>query len=205
MAILIFFNFEKTLSFPDQNWKLEKDEKIKIRNEIIQKFQTDKDGLSKIKILFSDSDTKPGGKFDFKLYEENCQKIIRETTLEITSLSSKNTTNFIFPQIKNSKNKIFCLKLSYTQKKGGKKSNVFINENTMEQNKFLSVNGEERKNQSLSMRPAYKNENIFQDFIELNQRISQYKPFFLKHYFLFFIILGFIFLSLGLVTIIIIF
>jgi len=74
----------------------------------------------------------------------------------------------------------------------------------MEQNKFLSVNGEEKKNQSLAMRPAYRNENIFQDFIELNQRISQYKPFFLKHYFLWFIIIGFIILSLTLIVMLVI-
>ena len=201
---LIFFDLEKNLSFPDQNWSLEKGEKAKISSEIVQKFQADRDGLTRIKILFGSSDVAPGGKFDFKIYQENCQDIVRKTTLEITSLDSENTTDFIFSKIKNSKNKIFCFKLSYTQKKGGKKTNVFINENSMEQNKFLSVNGEEKKDQSLAMRPAYRNENIFQDFIELNQRISQYKPFFLKHYFLWFIIIGFIILSLTLIVMLII-
>jgi len=49
---------------------------------------------------------------------------------------------------------------------------------------------------SLAMRPAYLNHYFWQDIQELNQRISQYKPWFLKHYFLDFIGLGFLSLSL---------
>ncbi|MDO9231738.1 MAG: hypothetical protein Q7U36_04680 [bacterium] len=204
LSILIFFRLEKTLSFPDQSWSLIEGEKIKITSEIVQKFEADHNGLTRIKILFGNSDVSPGGTFDFKIYDENCQDIIREINLDITSLDSGNTTDFVFPKISDSKNKIFCLKLSYEQKKGGKKANVFINENRMVQNKFFSINGEEKASQSLSMRPAYRNENLWQDSVELNQRMSQYKPLFLKHYFLSIIIFGFIILSILLVAILII-
>ena len=204
LLFAIFFRLEKTLSFPDQNWPLIEGERIKITSEIIQKFEADRNGLTRIKILFGNSDVSPGGTFNFKIYDENCQDIIREKNLEITSLGSGNTVDFVFPKISDSKNKIFCLKLSYAQKKGGKKANVFINENRMAQNKFFSINGEEKTGQSLSMRPAYRNENLWQDSVELNQRMSQYKPFFLKHYFLSIIIFGFIILSILLVAILLV-
>jgi len=55
----------------------------------------------------------------------------------------------------------------------------------------------------LSMRPAYENDNWKQDISELSQRISQYKPWFLKHFYLDAIAILFIVLSVGLVTILI--
>lgn len=204
LLILIFFRLGKMLSFPDQNWTLEKGEKIKMSSDVLQKFEATRDGLARIKILFGSSDTKPGGTFSFKLYDENCQDIIRETNLDIVSLDSGNTLDFVFPKINNSKNKMFCLKLSYAQKKGGKKAQIFVINNSMPEKKYFSINGEEKAGQSISMRPAYKNENIFKDFSELNKRMSQYKPWFLKHYYLWFISLGFIILSVSLVMILII-
>ena len=204
LLILIFFRLEKTLSFPDQNWTLEKGEKIKISFEVVQKFETTRDGLTRVKILFGSSDTKPGGTFNFKLYEENCQNIIRETNLDIVSLDSGNTVDFVFPKINDSKNKIFCLKLNYTQKEGGKKAQIFVINNTMPEKKYLSINGEEKTGQAISMRPAYKNKYFWQDLSELNQRMSQYKPWFLKHYYLWFISLGFVILSISLIVFLII-
>ena len=204
LLILIFFQLNKQLSFPDQNWPVVKGEKIKIHSEVIQKFRADQNNLARIKILFGNSDVSPGGKFNLKIYEENCQDIIRETNLNISSLDSNNTTDFVFKKIKNSKDKIFCFKLSYKQKKNGKKAQLFVIDNSMEQNKFLSVNGEEKTGQSLAMRPAYKNNYLWQDFSQLNQRMSQYKPWFLKHYCLDFIIFSFILLSIVLVVVLVI-
>ena len=37
-----------------------------------------------------------------------------------------------------------------------------------------------RPNESLSFRPVYRNKTLLADFVELNQRMSQYKPWFLK-------------------------
>lgn len=204
LFFLIFFRLNKLMSFPDQRWTLEKGEKIKMSSEIVQKFEADRDGLARVKILFSSSDVKPGGTFNFQLYSENCQDILREVNLGITSLDSGNTVDFIFPKVKDSKNKTFCLKLKYAQKEGGKKANIFVIKNSMPQNKFLSINDEEFHGKSLAMRPAYRNSNLLKDFSELNQRMSQYKPWFLKHYFLHMIMFGFIILSIVLVLLLII-
>ena len=201
---IIFWNFGKAWSFPDTSWPLAKGEKEKIRTEVVQKFTASRNGLARIEILFGNSDVSPGGRFTFKLLEEDCQKSVRETDLDITSLNSDNTTDFIFSKINDSKDKTYCLAISYAQKKGGKKAEIFIADNTLPEKKYFSVNGEEMAGKSLPMRPAYKNANLFQDIEELNQRISQYKPWFLKHYYLYVIVFGFLILSIALVAILII-
>lgn len=204
LLILIFFTLGNIWSFPDTEWPLTKGDKEKIRTEVVQKFKANRDGLARIKILFGNSDINSGGTLIFKLFDEDCEESIRTTRLDINSLNSDNTTDFIFSKIKDSKDKTYCFKLSYDQKKDSKKINVFIAENKMAQNKFLSVNGEELIGQSLAMRPAYKNATLFGDINELNQRISQYKPWFLKHYYLYFIAFGFLILSIILLTALII-
>lgn len=201
--LVILYNFIAAWHFPDTSWPLEKGEKTKLDSEIIQKFEADRDGLSKIKILFGDSDVSPGGTFSLKVFDESCQEPVRSAKLDIRELNSDTTVDFVFPRIESSKGKVYCLKLSYSQKKGGKKANIFVIGNTMKQNKYFSINGQEMAGQSVSMRPAYKKASLFEDAGELNERISQYKPWFLKHYFLWFISIGFILLSIGLVTILI--
>jgi hypothetical protein len=204
LLILLFFTLEKVWSFPDTEWPLTKGDKEKIRTEVVQKFKANRDGLARIKILFGSSDVSPGGTFDFKLLDEDCRKTVRSAKFDITSLGSDNTTDFIFPKIKDSKNKTYCLSIGYAQKKGGKKAEIFITDNTKPENVYFSINGEQMQGKSIPMRPAYKNATLFGDINELNQRISQYKPWFLKHYYLYFIAFGFLILSIILLTALII-
>ncbi|OGI34177.1 MAG: hypothetical protein A2259_02010 [Candidatus Moranbacteria bacterium RIFOXYA2_FULL_43_15] len=199
----VFWPLWRVWYFPDTTWPLEKGEKTKIDSEVIQKFSADRDGLSKIAVLFGDSDVSPGGTFNFELLDENCRETIRSANLEIKKLDSDNTTDFVFSRIDKSKGKTYCVRISYAQKKGGKKARIFVIENPKPENSYFSINGEEMAGQSISMRPAYKNASIFEDIGELNRRISQYKPWFLKHYFLYFIAFGFIILSVLAVSLLI--
>lgn len=207
---LIFLNFSKIWSFPDQNWRIEKENKISLDSEkpIMQKFKASHDNLTRIEILFSQSDKKKiGGQIRIQLTKEDCMGILAENFLKVASINSEFTYDFIFPKIKNSKDKAFCLLLSFVSEKETKKTpQVFITNSTIpeDQISLIATTEEELKNQSLSMRPAYKNDTIWQDATELNKRISQYKPWFLKHYFLSFITISFMVLSILLVIILII-
>lgn len=204
ILIIVFFNLSRIFSFPDTAWPLEKGEKEKIHTEVIQKFIASRDGLSGVKILFGSSDVSPGGTLNLKIYQENCQKIVREVDLGITKLNSNNATNFNFPKIKDSAEKTFCLNLSYIKKGGGKKAEIFVIENPRSENKYFSLNGEETQGKAIPFRPTYKNATVFGDIYELNQRLSQYKPWFLKHYFMYFVSFGFLVLSVALIIILII-
>lgn len=206
---LIFFNFFKIFSFPDQNWIIEKENKISLDSgrPIIQKFKAARNNLSKIELLFSQSDKKKiGGKIKIQIAEETCSDILREDFVKVSSISSENTYNFLFSKIHDSKDKTFCLLLNFVPGEESKKTpQVFITDKMVSKNQIslITSSGEELKNQSLAMRPAYKNDNVWQDITELNKRISQYKPWFLKHYYLGFIAFSFIILSIALVVILI--
>ena len=119
------------------------------------------------------------------------QVMLRQGKLTCSFLDSKNLYEFRFPRIVDSKNKSYCLIATFKPKKSSAKSI-----------RIFTMGDEE--NQPLSIRPVYKNNNIFADLNELNRRISQYKPWFLKHYFLYSIIILFLALLAGLVIILII-
>ena len=63
--------------------------------------------------------------------------------------------------------------------------------------------GVPRNDQSLSMRTVYRNATLWQDLGELNDRISQYKPWFLKDFFIGTIATLFVILSTTLIALLI--
>jgi hypothetical protein len=142
---------------------------------------------------------KKKGELRLRVLDHDCQKILREKNIIIKSLGS-GTIPFYFEKIAGSKDKMYCISLDFT---GENNIQLRLSEDLHPDSVSLYQNANEIKNQSLSMRPAYQNKNRWQDIQELNQRISQYKPWFLKHYFLYFIAFGFILLSFLLVAILI--
>lgn len=206
---LIIFKFDNIFYFPDSNWKMNRDQKIELlpNKPVVQKFKTSNNGLTSLEILFGRSSLKKvSGKIHFQILEENCQNRIADSYLIPQNINSDNSNTFKFNKIINSENKTYCLKLIFeTENSVTKNPFVFINSNDSMDNIFLAdANSNELKNQSLSLRPAYKNNNLWQDAEELNKRISQYKPWFLKHYYLSSITVSFIILSVLLVVILII-
>jgi hypothetical protein len=202
ILIVIFNQFMSALYFPDTNWPLDKGDKIKIRSksDIVQKFTSDRDDLSRISILFGSSNLDKGATLDLKVYDENCSELIRESSFFASGIGSDNTQDFAFSKIPNSKGKTFCLNLFFKPVVASKTTTLFIIDNSLDQNKSLSIDGQDYPNKSLSMRPAYKNNTPWGDFSELNQRMSQYKPWFLKHYYLAAIGISSIILSLILIV-----
>lgn len=173
-------------SFPDSKWILKKDDKItmEVGKDIVQKFKAEKNGLSEIQVLLGSIKNQKDGKIRLNLYEENCNELIRESELNFISLSSDYPYSFKFPRIYDSRDKTYCLIMTaqFVQIQT-KKPSVFITDNFMPENEYLfnSATNLEFKNQALSMRPAYKNDNFWQNVTELNQRISQYKPWYFKY------------------------
>ncbi len=201
---IILAGINQKWSFPDNHWTVEKGTKIKLPDQgITQKFQADYDGLSQIRILFGNSRVSHGGTLELKISSTDCSHLLRTSKLKLHSLKSKDTIDFAFSRINHSQGKIYCLNLHFYPKPKSKHAYLFIIKNSMPQNKYLAIGNQVIVNQSLAMRPAYLNYYLWQNIQELNQRISQYKPWFLKHYFLNFIGFGFILLSFLLVFILI--
>jgi len=198
LVFIILLKFLSDWSFPDTSWPLEKGEKVKMETSqpLVQKFTASRDGLERIKVLFANSSLGDGGILEMKIYDETCSQLLRESSLKVTSLDSGNIIDFTFSRIPNSKDKSFCLNLAYKPQKGAKSANIFLLNNPSPQSQFLSLNGQERPGQSIAMRPAYQNSSLWQNIVELDRRMSQYKPWFLKSYYLLIIAFLFIFFSI---------
>lgn len=212
LLFFVFFKFFKSLTFADTSWILEKGEKIGIMpgESFSQVFHVDRDGLSKIRILFGKSYLKSGGEIKISLKDENCEGVIREKTIARRKIQSDGYYDFTFPKLKDSSDKNYCLTIGFFSEKNiSKKLFVFLSKNVSPQSIYAVIpksekNQERVEKQSLAMRPAYKNANLWQDLSELNQRISQYKPWYFKHYYLsavilVFLVLGFLLLILLLI------
>jgi len=195
MFVAVFWKFFSLLSFPDSSIILQKGKVVKIRPEatLVQKFSASKNYLAKIEVLLRGSGVKyaDGDKVAAKIADENCRTVLREGELRDSFLETQNLQEFEFKPIADSAGKDFCFIATFLPKNSNAKSL-----------QFFTMGDEE--NQPYSIRPVYKNSNIAQDLNELSQRISQYKPWFLKHYFLNIIVLTFIVSSITLVTILII-
>ena len=191
---VVFWRFYSLLFFPDSSIVLQKGLGVKLNPQetLAQKFTANRNGLAKIETIMHKSGIKyeNGDKVETKIADKNCQEILREGELKKSFLDSENLYEFKFSPILDSEEKEFCFIATFLPKNDKAKSLQFYR------------TGEE-ENQPYSIRPVYKNQNIFQDASELNQRISQYKPWFLKHYYLYAVSILFIILSVSLVIILI--
>ncbi|MFA7209290.1 MAG: hypothetical protein WC120_03305 [Parcubacteria group bacterium] len=187
ITLSIAWRFFDLLSFRDSNIVLQKGLTVKLRpkGSLQQKFVANRDGLTKIEVLLRSPGIKyeNGDRMEMKLADANCEENLRTGYLDDSFLNTENLYEFSFDRIPDSQEKEFCLTATFANKKESAKSIQFF---TM---------GDET-GQPLSIRPVYKNAHIWQDFSELNQRISQYKPWFLKHYFLAAIAISFIVISI---------
>jgi len=209
LLFLVFFRLVDEWSFPDTTWEIHKDDKIKLKPgyPIEQKFIAIKDNLAKMEILFGKSNNiAPGGRMILQVLNETCSDEIRKSSIGFRTLDSDNTYKFIFPKIQDSKDKKYCLRLSFKPKKAETKSaEVFVIEKppvlktdliNRKYDKTDADKSTELKGKSLSLRPSYQNDSWRENIMELNQRISQYKPWFLKESYLFAIIFSFVIFSI---------
>lgn len=199
---LIFFKFFSILSFPDSETILDKGKELKIFPDqaFHQTFVANRDNLNKIEFLLRTPGIKAGDIVTVLLTDATCTTTLRQGTLEASFLNSDNLYVAQFPRIEDSNGKKYCTIVSYqTTNAKTKYLRFFTTENQNREMTLTHTNGEITKNQSLSLRLVYNNDSVWQDLRELNQRISQYKPWFLKHFYIAAIAVLFIFLSLTLI------
>ena len=194
----------RSWAFSDMEWTVDKGEKVNITGSgITETFSTSRDGLSEMSILFGSSRLRGGGTLHLSVLDASCKTELRASDIHASGLSSDNTVEFPFASIADSNGKTYCLHLSYEPDPGtGGVATVFITDAVgAALGTQLSLDDIPRASMSLSMRPSYRNASIFGDLRELTERISQYKPWFLKDALIATIALVSIVLSLGIVVI----
>lgn len=196
------------LSFPEINI-VRKDEKIKLYpySPLSQKFTASRNNLAGIKFMMGEYELKNKEKIKLQLADETCEKTIKENYLNASEFNSDNYYVFDFSKIEDSRDKAYCFILTFEPENENttKIPRLAVSQNSEFPFISLAELNSERAypGKSLAMKPAYKNESFWKDLEELDQRISQYKPWFLKRYYLASIIIAFIILSLVLVCVLI--
>lgn len=199
--IAIFWRFATLLYFPASGQTLQKDALVKVHSDetISQQFTAEKNNLAKIEMLLRGPgiDYAKGDKVKMVLADQTCQKKLRIGELEPSFLASNNLYQFAFPAIPDSAGKTYCLQATFSPQKSSAKSlQVFVTSTPGAPYVLTNVTlNLKYPNSPLSMRPVYRN-SFWQNLNQLNQRMSQYKPFFLKHYYLWAILILFLALSL---------
>ena len=206
MLIIIFGKFFSIIAFPDSETALIKGELFQMKPEtsLTQTFVANRDNLMKIEFLMRTPGPQRGDVVKMEIADETCANVIRQGELQKSFLGSDNLYDFQFSKIPDSNGKIYCLKATLQKNSSSKSIRFFMMENKNPQFKLTDMsNVNNTENQSLSIRSAYRNDTLSQDMSEFSQRISQYKPWFLKHFYLDAILILFVVLSVGLVTILI--
>lgn len=208
LFFVVFFRFFNLLSFPDPETAMKKGDVFKLapENSLTQTFTANRDNLVRIEFLLRTPRLKKETPVEMKLADETCIDTIREGFLEWSFLDSNNLYDFQFEKIPDSNGKKYCLIATFKpQESKAKKIGFFTRE---EKNPEFALTDKKSdmkiENQALSTRLVYKNDSVWQDISELNQRISQYKPWFLKHYYLYAISILFVIISTALVVILIV-
>ncbi len=194
----IFWRFSTLLYFPQAGNFLEKETLAKLhpQESLQQSFIVPDGNLAKLEFIMRSPGIKPGDKVLVKILDAPCQKNIRQGFLTDSFLSSNNLYDFSFPIIPDSQNKTYCLDITFQPQSSTAKSlQFFYRAEDGSQFKNTST-GEDFPDQTLSLRFVYKNPSLWKNLVELDQRISQYKPTLLKSFPLALIASGFISLSL---------
>ncbi len=200
--LVIFYFFLANLAFPESDYNFETGGSAKLYPGLpaFQTFTAKDDNLSQIKIALKNSSIKTGEGIVFELADENCANVL--ATDEIKNYSVVGTFyRFNFAKIKDSRDKKYCLRATFFSNRKGDYPEISISKSETFKDSVFTNKGKNKTYQgrTLIFRPAYKNKNILQNLQELNQRMSQYKPWFLKNVYLSAIILLIIILSIVLV------
>lgn len=187
------------ISFSD-NAILRRDDKIKLEPDspVFQKFTALENNLAGIKFFLSEKNIEDKN-IKLQLLDENCENTLEKKLLKTSLVRTDEYYVFNFSKIKDSKNKSYCFSMTYEPDDGKSKKMPAVTVNYNAGAPFLALIGGQTKNErtdaSFAMKLSYKNESLWQDLEELNQRISQYKPWFLKKSYLALIVIAFIALS----------
>lgn len=184
----ISWKFTQEFSFRDSSIILTKGEPIKVLpgQTLAQTFIPKSGKLKRIEFLIRNPEPKPGDIVTISLANHSCQTIFRETKLKRSYLESDNLfiANFDTP-LTIASDEPLCAILRFDGKQHQSAFlRFFTSESQPESLLELKLNGEIQTNQVLSIRPTYIYPTLSQNLKTLNDRISQYKPWFLKSSFL---------------------
>ncbi len=181
----ISISFASNLAFPDSDYNFlgKKDrERLTINKPISQIFVAEENGLSEIKYHIGNLNLWPGEALRFELRDATCTQTITADSRTSLRLRPSIYTRFHFPRIANSQGQSYCTYITYTSPYDRKSSEApYIHTSEFSDRSYtLVAKNKLHENETLQMRPAYSSGNFFSDLWRLIERMSQYKPDFIK-------------------------
>ncbi len=183
----IFGSFFANLSFPDSSYRFlgsTKQAKLDSGKPITQIFTGEENNLNQIKIIIGDLDLQPMEKIVLELAEASCETTLARDTLTFLTPKPHIYYHFNFSPLPDSAGQTYCFKVTYFSPFDRGSDRPYLGASEGEQFAGWSYTNEGNnrtyENRTLQMRPSYGSGNFLGDLGRLNDRISQYKPAFLK-------------------------
>ena len=205
-SIILGFSSQLHFSDSDYNFLGNKDRaRLAIDKPLSQVFTAQENNLSEVKIHIGGIDLWPGEALVFELRDESCSKTVatdRWTPLEPKPL---NYTRFTFNRVPESADNKYCAYITYTSPYDRKSNDApYINTNDFDGRNYTSVSKKKiYENETLQLRPAYSTDSYLSDIWRLIERMSQFKPEFVKGFPLLllfgFVVVGGFFLGLWII------
>lgn len=153
---------------------------------ITQTFTAHENNLSQVRFVMSNVELQKNDFLEFRLLNKTCDSTIAMKRFRTKPNEQGAYSVFTFPTITDSKDQDYCFSVTYfsdENRKGEKPylsaidepDPVFVDRTMTDTNK-----GKIYPSQSLFLRPAYTTGSLTEDLSRLVERLSQYKPTFLK-------------------------
>lgn len=184
ILLALSYQFSQVWALRDSSITFSKGEPIAILpgESITQHFLAQSGSLKQIEFLVRNPEPKEGDRITVILADADCQTALEETILERSYYQSDNVfvARFDKPQ-KTSPNEPYCIKLFFDPKQAESKMlRFFTLESKPDTLVELRHQNIAKKDQSLAMKPAYTEPSLIKNLETLTDRVSQYKPWFLK-------------------------
>lgn len=183
----ILWSFFRILAFPDASPDfLGETKKVKLDPgaPVIQTFAADRDGLSQMKVVFGNTDLRPGEQIIFELADATCSATLASDTFQFSTPDPNIYHRFVFTPIPNSQGKTYCFKATYFSllDRGDDRPYLAAEKSDASIGRSYTNTGTGRtyENRTLKIRPAYAYGSWVENIDELVDRLSQYKPAYMK-------------------------
>ncbi len=181
---LVFFS---NLSFPDARLNFlgeSKRAELTSGAALTQVILIEQDRLKGFQIFMGDTDLAFGERLDFTLLDPTCHKVLARSRRTFFSWPVIRAIHFTFNPIRESAGQAYCLSIEYRDGLMKRKERPYIRV-TENEDFQVSVYTDNSKNKTyigrtLQVRPLYTAATFSERIGELENRLSQYKPAFMK-------------------------
>lgn len=157
-------------------------ERLGNQKPLAQIFEAKENGLSEVKYHLGNLHLWPGEELRFELRDAECQNVLAQASAKPLLFVSPIYTQFGFDRIPDSQGQTYCAVILYETPYTRKSADQpFLHTSEMLGTSYTLLDKNKTKeNQTLQFRPSYSAGSLTQNLWHLTERMSQYKPGYIK-------------------------